>query len=177
MSIANRLDYYKRTFSAYLMPVESHLTFWHETPQANSHATFDRLGPYYMRFDGKAEYSGEHDPRGIPLLNYRGKFGLQYNPIAIAQWGLGNYNAFCENREPSRRQKFLAACDWLCENLETNAFGVPVWNHQFDWEYRDRLKNPWYSGLAQGQGISLLVRGHAETMNVTYLDAAQRAFA
>ena len=38
-----------------------------------------------------------------------------------------------------------------------------MWNHHFDWEYRTPLKAPWYSGLAQGQGISLLVRVAQET--------------
>ena len=48
--------------------------------------------------------------------------------------------------------------------------------HDFDWEYRDRLIAPWYSGLAQGQGISLLVRAHAETGDQSFLQGAERAF-
>jgi hypothetical protein len=51
-----------------------------------------------------------------------------------------------------------------------------VWNHHFDWEYRSPLKAPWYSGLSQGQGISLLVRAYSETGVVAYLKAADRAF-
>ncbi len=47
--------------------------------------------------------------------------------------------------------------------------------HHFDWEYRDTLRSPWYSGLAQGQGISVLVRAYRETLNDAYLEAAQRA--
>ena len=53
---------------------------------------------------------------------------------------------------------------------------MPVWNHQFDWEYRTPLKAPWYSGLAQGQGISLLVRVARETGRSEYIEAATRAF-
>ena len=57
-----------------------------------------------------------------------------------------------------------------------------VWNHQFDWEYRAKLKTPWYSGLAQGQGVSLLLRAHlqsvhAKASDAQYLEAANRAFA
>jgi hypothetical protein len=51
-----------------------------------------------------------------------------------------------------------------------------VWNHQFDWEYRNTLKAPWYSGLAQGQGVSLLLRAHAHASDKKYLQAAERAF-
>ena len=129
-----------------------------------------------MLFAEKADYAGPHDTTGIPLLNYRGKIGLQYNPIAIAQWGLGNYNLFCQGHGDERKQKFVAASDWLCAHLERNAFGLWVWNHNFDWEYRSTLKAPWYSGLAQGQGISLLLRAYRATGTVAYLDAAARAF-
>src|SRR5262249_926149 len=36
---------------------------------------------------------------------------------------------------------------------------------------------PWYSGLAQGQGISLLLRAHKETGASQYLSCAKRALA
>src|SRR4029077_7164813 len=69
------------------------------------------------------------------------------------------------------------AANWLVEHLEENGSGISVWNHDFDWEYRPLLKAPWHSGLAQGQGISLLVRVWRQTGNATYLDVARRAFA
>jgi hypothetical protein len=89
---------------------------------------------------------------------------------------LGNYNLLCRTHEPKRRQRFLAAADWLVDNLEQNLAGVWVWNHHFNWEYRTPLRAPWYSGLAQGQGISLLLRAHLATGDSSYLDAATRAF-
>jgi len=129
-----------------------------------------------MPFLEKADYAGPYDADGIPLLNYRGNIGLQYNPIAISQWGLGNFNLFLRGKDPERKRKSVAAADWLVKRLEPNSFGVPVWNHMFDWEYRTPLKAPWYSGLAQGQGISLLVRTARETGKPEYLEAASRAF-
>jgi heparosan-N-sulfate-glucuronate 5-epimerase len=176
MKLLNRIPYFWRIFSAYAMPTESHLTFWHEAPESNPSATGNKLGEYYMTFREKADYAGERDQSGIPRLNYRGRIGLQYNPIAIAQWGLGNYNCFSRNANELRRKNFLAASDWLCDNIKQNAFGVWVWNHDFDWEYRTLLKAPWYSGLAQGQGISLLLRAHQSTGVERYLDIAKRAF-
>jgi heparosan-N-sulfate-glucuronate 5-epimerase len=176
MPVSSRLHYYQRIFKAYLLPGKSQLTFWHETPQANSDASAGELGEYYMLFSEKADYSGDYDSAGIPMLDYHGQIGRQYNPIAIAQWGLGNYNLFHHSRSENRRKKFLAAADWLCTNLEKNRSGVWVWNHKFDWEYRSPLRAPWYSGLAQGQGISLLARAHKETGDAAYLAAAERAF-
>ncbi len=170
------LRYYRRIFSAYLLGGKSHLTFWHETPTENLNAGPTELGEYYMLFAEKADYKGAYDANGIPQLDYHGQIGLQYNPIAIAQYGLGNYNLWRRTGDPSRKEKFFHAADWLCDNLEQNPRGLNVWNHHFDWEYRKTLKAPWYSALAQGQGISVLVRAHKESRNSTYLDAARRAF-
>jgi hypothetical protein len=176
LTIQQRLNYYRRLFPAYLGPKASQLSFWHETPEANERFHTKELDGYYMSFTAKADYPGTYDASGIPLLNYHGKLGLQYNPIAIAQYGLGNYNIFLHNRDPERRRKWLAVADWLAKNLEQNDAGLWVWNHHFDWEYRTPLKAPWYSALAQGQGISMLVRAHRETGEEIYLDAAHRAF-
>jgi heparosan-N-sulfate-glucuronate 5-epimerase len=182
MNAAARLQYYRRILPAYLGSGRSQLSFWHETPALNAQArngteTFNRqLGPYYMSFREKADYAGPYDAAGVPMLDYRGAIGMQYNPIAIAQWGLANYNLFCETSDDSRLQKILNSADWLAANLEQNPHGLWVWNHHFDWEYRETLKAPWFSGLAQGQGVSLLLRAHAQTGADKYRQAAEQAF-
>jgi hypothetical protein len=170
-------SYYRRIFSAYLVGGKSHLTFWHETPEENRNAPIAELGAYYMPFTEKADYQGAYDASGIPQLDYHGRIGLQYNPIAIAQFGLGNYNLWKRTGDSERRKKFFLVADWLCSQLEKNSGGLSVWNHHFDWEYRDTLKAPWYSALAQGQGISVLVRAHKESGETRYIDAARLAFA
>jgi len=173
---ASRLAYYRRIFSAYVLRRRSHLTFWHETPELNPDAPSDALGQYHMTLAGKAAYAGPFDAEGVPLLDYRGRIGPRYNPVAIAQYGLAQYNRFARTGNPEDRTRFLRQAQWLAHNLESNVHGVPVWQHRFDWEYRVTLRAPWYSGLAQGQGISLLVRAHRETGDETYSDAARAAF-
>jgi heparosan-N-sulfate-glucuronate 5-epimerase len=176
MSLATRGQYYRRIFRAYLGSGRSQLTFWHDVPEINPRASANRLGEFYMLFREKADYAGHYDSNGIPMLDYHGAIGLQYNPIAISQWGLGNYNRFCETRDEAHWQKTLKAADWLTSNLEQNAHGLWVWNHHFDWEYRDTLRAPWYSGLAQGQGVSLLLRVHVHSGDEKYQRAADKAF-
>jgi heparosan-N-sulfate-glucuronate 5-epimerase len=171
------LRYYRRIFSAYLLGGKSHLTFWHETPAENPNASADDLGEYYMLFVEKADYAGSYDAAGVPQLDYHGYIGLQYNPLAIAQYALGNYNLWKRSRDPVRRKKFFLIADWLVSHLKQNPRGLSVWNHHFDWEYSQTLKAPWYSALAQGQGISVLVRAHKESGDARYLDAARLAFA
>jgi len=176
MSLSARWNYYRRIFGAYLGSGRSQLTFWHESPEQNPRASTADLGEYYMRFREKADYAGHYDASGIPMLDYRGAIGLQYNPIAIAQWGLANYNLLREANDGTRRQKVFKAAGWLAANLEQNAHGLWVWNHHFDWDYRDTLKAPWYSGLAQGQGVSLLLRAHRHSGEEKYQAAADQAF-
>jgi heparosan-N-sulfate-glucuronate 5-epimerase len=180
MSIASRWHYYTRISQAYLGSGRSQLTFWHEVPEANPRASANHLSDYYMLFREKADYAGHYDVAGIPMLDYRGAIGLQYNPIAIAQWGLANCNRFTETGDEVRWQNTLKAARWLTAKLEQNAHGLWVWNHHFDWEYRDTLKAPWYSGLAQGQGVSLLLRAQAHARSdrekKQFQDAADKAF-
>lgn len=174
--LQSKVNYWRRVFPAYFGSGTSQLTFWHDHPKVNERAFGEGVGEYYQDFSRKADYSGPYDPFGIPLLDYQGRTGKQYNPIAIAQYGLGNYNLYRRSAERDRQQMFLRIADWLVENLEVNAYGVSVWHHHFDWEYRTLLKAPWYSALAQGQGISVLVRAFQETQESRYLGAAEQAF-
>lgn len=171
-----RARYLQRVAAAYVLGGNSQVTFWHGGPAVNERAPIDRVGEYYMPFHAKADYPGPYDQAGIPQLNYRGHVGLQYNPIAIAQYGLGNYNLFKQTASEARRRKFVTAADWMVEHLVENPHGVWVWTHDFDWEYRTPLKAGWYSALSQGQGVSLLVRAHRETGDPKYEVAATRAF-
>jgi len=170
------LAYFERVIYAYLINKNSHLSFWHGEPEVNEKASLTELGEYYMPFLYKANYQGPFDEKGIPILDYKGKVGKQYNPIAIAQYGLGHYNLYKRTSNDKYFNIFLKQANWLVEHLETNLKGLHVWNHHFDWEYRDPLKSPWYSALSQGQGISVLARAFKETQQKEYLGAAQKAF-
>jgi hypothetical protein len=174
--LRNRISYYSRIIPAYFGGGTSQLSFWHERPAINPNCLYDSIGEYYMTFDDKAAYAGPFDGVGIPLLDYRGKIGRQYNPIAIAQYGLANWNRYMRLGEREYFQRAKKQADWLVENLVENRYGVPVWNHDFDWEYREILKAPWYSGLAQGNGISLLVRVAHETGEEKYSSATEKAY-
>ena len=105
------LAYYRRIFSAYILGGNSHLTFWYESPRENPDASPRELGEYYMLFSEKADYTGTYDADGIPKLDYHGHIGLQYNPIAIAQYGLGNYSLWRRTTDEDRKRKFFQVAD------------------------------------------------------------------
>jgi hypothetical protein len=170
-----RIEYLARLLQVYARPASGPLSFWYEAPELN-HAVRGDARQYFMRFQGKADYAGPFDAGGIPLIDYRGRIGRQYNPIAIAQYGLARFNRWCAAGDAGDRTAWLAASRWLVSNLQPNVHGVPVWLHHFDWPYRQRLEAPWYSGLAQGNGLSMLVRAATETGDAAFGEAAHRAF-
>lgn len=173
----NRFTYWKRILSTYLFNKNnSNLSFWHGEPEVNENATYDKLDQYYMTFYYKAKYNGDFDQNGIPKLNYHGDIGLQYNPIAIAQWALGQYNLWRKTQDNENYLKFINGADWLVDNLKLNSNKVDVWNHYFDWTYKETLVNPWYSGLAQGQGLSVLARAYKISQDPKYLEAAKKVY-
>lgn len=171
-----RFSYLRRIVKAYILPSTSQLTFWHGIPEKNPEYLLDDHDAYYMKFHYKADYTGHYDENRIPMLNYHGSIGLQYNPIAISQYGLGNYNLYLETKDVDRIARFIDVANWLVQNLEKNSKGVYVWHHYFDFEYRSKLISPWYSGLAQGLGLSVLVRAYKITADRKYLECCQRAF-
>ncbi len=171
---SGRLAYLARIARVYANRSNGPLSFWYEQPQL--HPGGFAGDPYFMRFQGKAAYRGPFDAEGVPLLNYQGTIGLQHNPIAIAQYGLARFNQWCETSAGDDQAAWLRAANWLERQLTPNAFGVPVWMHHFDWPYRQLLRAPWYSGLAQGTGLSLLVRAAKATNDRRFSAAAHRAF-
>lgn len=172
----NRLRYWKRIFSTYLMGGKSNLSFWHGEPEMNDLAKYDKLDQYYMKFHAKAQYRGDFDEKGIPMLNYQGDIGINYNPIAVSQWSLGNYNLWKKNNTKENYINFIKGADWLNENLEINDYNIYVWQHHFNWVYKENLINPWYSGLAQGQGLSVLCRAYSITNEKKYLNSIEKVY-
>ncbi len=172
----SREKYLRRVFAAYAFSTNSQLSFWHETPSVNEETAFDRLGQYYMPFTHKAHYPGPFDDTGVPLLDYHGEIGRQYYSIAIAQYALANYNLFKRTGETRYLEKFISNSRWLLEQLAPTSYGTYLWATHFDFEYYRTLKAPWYSGLAQGQGLSVLARAYAETGDSAFLDASHRVF-
>lgn len=172
-------SYQRRVLGAYTFGRHhSALSFWHERPCVNPTAFRPGSWAYYMTFHDKAEYQGPFDAMGVPRLDYMGDTGIQYNPIAVAQYGLAWWNRTDGKMGPDSdaAQKVKACADWLVENLETVGNGNRAWTHRFDWRYYRTLKAPWYSGLAQGQGISLLVRAFLMTGDFRYFESAMEAW-
>jgi heparosan-N-sulfate-glucuronate 5-epimerase len=112
------------------------------------------------------------DSEGIPMVNYYGTIGLQYNPVTISQYALANYYTYLNGGNVTRREKFLAQAKWLVENAKQKG-NYSVWELNFDYPSYGVTK-PWVSAMAQGQGLSVLARAYVLTENISYIDVAEK---
>jgi len=113
------------------------------------------------------------DSEGVPLVNYGYPIGIQYNPVTVSQYALANYHVYLATGNSSFRETFLVQADWLVKNaVQKGSFSV--WEYKFDWNTYG-CTSPWASGMAQGQGTSVLTRAYFLTGNKTYLDVAETA--
>jgi len=131
------------------------------------------LGKYYIDCTNIAKnWSGPFDEDGIPLTDYK-EFGIQYQPVGIAQYALGTWDLYLENNDPQYKERFIHMADWFCDNLLVeDDFGI--WEYKFDFP-RYNLKAPWPSAMAQGEGISVLTRAYQLTENKKYIEIARLA--
>lgn len=110
---------------------------------------------------------------GLPLVPYKNEDQPRTNIVTTAQYGLSCYDAWKRGEEEWKPafEKVLSALSEagvLTEGRRGYAF-------DFDWP-AFALQKPWFSALAQGQVISLLLRGYSEGKNPLYLKRAREAF-
>lgn len=151
------------------------------------------LGNYYLDLSGTvapvtAGFYGPIDDKGIPLIDYdrafksrwifggkRRRYGVHYTPVTIAQYALGLYGQLLNGKSDESKDCFLIQADWLRDNLVSMPDGFGLWLHWFA-QPSYSLEPPWVSAMAQGQGISALLRAFDLTDDNSYLEAAQLAF-
>ncbi|RLG44910.1 MAG: hypothetical protein DRN81_03340 [Thermoproteota archaeon] len=145
--------------------------FWHTPIRRTEVKGPEELG-YYVDFSSKTSWS-HLDERGIPLLYYGSDIGWRYNPTAVAQFGLGSLERYRRGEGEAYFEMAKAQGRWLLRQMRERD-GVGVWEYDFDIPAYG-IKAPWVSALAQGQGISLLVRLYLVENDVSFLETASKA--
>ena len=86
--------------------------------------------------------------------------------IGVFQYGLAAYDLYLKTKEKIYSKKFLACANWAVDNQQVDGA----------WEtfYHENPEHP-YSSMAQGEGISLLIRAHIMTQDDKYLSAVHKA--
>lgn len=133
----------------------------------------DVINPKYYLDIKPRIYEGhfdQFDNNGIPILNYGGTIGIQYNPVNVCAYALGHLDIYTETNKQSNFDIFIKMAQWLVENqVIQNEIGV--WYYNFNW---GDIEKPWISGMAQGEALSVLVRAYDTTKNEKYLFAAEK---
>ena len=123
----------------------------------------DGVRGYPIDFRGKANqlrmWPGFHEAPGSELW------------VGAIQRGLGCYERWLCGEGEAWLQSARVTADLLVREQQEDG----SWVHTFDYPHTFALRAPWTSGMAQGEGASLLVRLHAETGEERYLAAAVRA--
>ena len=120
---------------------------------------------YEFALSNSGKFYPDFDENGVPIANYLNS-GFQYNPTRIASYALANYNRAVFNSDKKSEQNFYKIADWFL-NQPNNFF-----YYQYNYE---QLEAPWMSCMAQGQGVSVLIRAFLLSGNAEYLDAAKNA--
>jgi hypothetical protein len=133
------------------------------------------LGKWYTDLSHKYHKRRVFDKAGIPLVNYAGE--MQYNPVAISQYALSAYEHYLIKKERVYEEAFLNQANWLVENMRETVTGFGVWQYNFDLLGVGDVKAPWVSAMAQGLGISVLLRAYQITNDEAYFLSARKALA
>ena len=141
------------------------------TDNSLSHYYVHTRGELMIEIDAGIYSTPPLDIHGIPLVDYQGEIGRQYNPVTISQYGLESWELFLMTKDTTYVRTFFHQADWLCENHRAGRW-------LYDFEIKDRsLKKGWTSAMAQGQAVSLLLRAYQSSGNAKYLHVAQKALA
>ena len=120
---------------------------------------------FTFALDREEEFFSPKDENGLPVRKYISA-GVQYNPTRIASYALAHYNRYLETKNEEHKAVFMKAADWFMESPDG------IWSYEFDW---GELKAPWISAMAQGEGISVLVRAWHLSGDERYLERALMA--
>ena len=130
---------------------------------------------YPFQWQGLENFRYSKDERGIPCVNMGRKWGLQYNPITIIQFGLYNLQRYAQYQGNNELIAIKQVGRWLEENFKPWHENMGAWIFQYDlYFYGPRA--PWISAMAQGQGISFLLRFYSLQPEEALLEICQKAF-
>lgn len=120
---------------------------------------------YYNDLTEKVSDKELLDEEGIPLFEY--PEGVGYFSIQIFQYGLGANDLYLLYGDEGMREKSLRCARWAVRHQ--NADGS--WS-TFDVRYPEHP----FSAMAQGEGVSLLLRAYEWCKDERMLEAAGRAY-
>lgn len=132
-------------------------------------------GPYFVEWDPGSGTFGEdwidapRDAQGVLLTGKQ----RAYNPIRIAQFALHHFGRWYTGGDANSRAEFLKQAAWLRDRQQSR--GIPgLYRFEFPWT-KYGAEPGWWSAMAQGEAVSVLLRAERVEPGRGFADAALRA--
>lgn len=124
----------------------------------------DGIAGYYNDLTEKITKFGSPDNQ-VPISEPAPGIRMEFS-IAIFQYGLAAYDLYLLTKDESYLRKLKSCAEWALENQEQNG----AWK-TFTYKRPDQ----YYSAMAQGEALSLLVRAHKVFDDDRYIESAKKA--
>lgn len=132
-------------------------------------------GRYIVDCTGDIDFPpGPLSSKGLLLFPVEAGRRHIFHPIAMAQYALGAHDLHLQGKEGPWRERFLLHADWFDAVPPASGGEFVVWKNPHP-NIHYRLRTGWHSAMAQGQGISVLVRAYGLTKDWRYIDTAIKA--
>lgn len=142
-------------------------SYWHAPQGMGTAFVPDALEGYFNDMTAKTVWQGPQNSQGLPLVEAHGELVLF--PTTLFQKALGHWDLMLKGPNISEhKEEFLKIAYWALETQDAQG-GWPLW---------PLLKQSFpslYSGMTQGEGISVLVRAYKITQDERLMHAARRA--
>jgi hypothetical protein len=149
--------------------------YWHPHLEIQTDFLSGKIGRYPISMDVKGDYPGQLGEDGVPIVFSEKKNEGTALPVTIILYGLGSHDAFIRTRdERYRRQMMECVLPWLENHCVVLGEGIG-WPTSEDLPAFG-LKAPWFSGIAQGFALSLLVRAYELDKNVRWSRLARQTW-
>ncbi|WP_028776348.1 D-glucuronyl C5-epimerase family protein [Shimazuella kribbensis] len=146
--------------------------------------TDEKDDPYYYDFrNGKSveellqSPSVKYDENEMPMVKIGDKY--YYHPVRTAQEALYYINSYKQLGKPEHLEKARKLSAHLVKlSISPNTslyFAYPFEYHVLS-RPEETLSSPWYSGMSQGQALSVFTRMYEVTKEATYLQWANQTF-
>jgi len=137
-------------------------------PEASSMAPVSAFFETFGPFD-----TAPRDADGVLMHDYGAPIGVQHNAVTIAQGAISYFDRWQSGQDtPAQadadRAAFFAQIGWLVANQQPDG----RWLYTFAWGTQPL---PWWSAMAEGLGISAMLRAYSVTGDSSYLDVLERA--
>ncbi len=137
---------------------------------------FGILSSYWAHkpFDGTPNSRSEITAKpyledGVAKKKIKGK--VYFHPVLATRYALQNWEMWLNTSEHKYYSAFIKQADALAKTQVVEG-DVGLWYYHFDW-YPTASKAPWYSGMAQSQAMSVLLRAWQVTDKKEYLEVAK----